>query len=68
MSINDLIATSSVHAFNSGVATGRKLERERIARIAETLGVDPSEDWANELGQIVFISDLMDYMNDEDEK
>jgi hypothetical protein len=30
MSINELIATSSVHAFNSGFEAGRKLERERM--------------------------------------
>lgn len=68
MSINDLIATSSVHAFNQGVSTGRKLERERIARIVEELGIDPSEEWAAELGQIVFIKDLTDYMKDEENK
>lgn len=33
MSINELIATSSVHVFNSGVAAGRKLERERLVTL-----------------------------------
>jgi|SaaInl5LU_22_DNA_1037371.scaffolds.fasta_scaffold287792_1 hypothetical protein len=33
MSINDLIATSSVNAFNQGVSTGRRLEREMIIKI-----------------------------------
>ena len=43
MTINELIATSSVHAFNSGVEAGRKLERERMltfiadAKIAKLL-------------------------------
>jgi hypothetical protein len=35
MSINDIIATSSVHAFNSGVESGRSLEQERIINLAE---------------------------------
>jgi hypothetical protein len=35
MSINELIATSSVHAFNSGVESGRSLERERAIKIAQ---------------------------------
>lgn len=30
MSINELIATSSVHAYNNGVGEGRRLERESI--------------------------------------
>jgi hypothetical protein len=33
MSINDLIATSSVHAFNSGVDSGKALEKERIIKL-----------------------------------
>ena len=35
MSINELIATSSVHAFNSGVASGRALEQERDVDIVK---------------------------------
>jgi hypothetical protein len=35
MSINELIATSSVHAFNSGVQSGRALEKERAVKIAK---------------------------------
>jgi hypothetical protein len=30
MTINELIATSSVHAFNSGVESGKGLERQRL--------------------------------------
>jgi hypothetical protein len=30
MSINELIATSSVHAFNSGLESGKGLERKRL--------------------------------------
>jgi len=37
VTINELIATSSVHAFNSGVLSGRALENERIVKILEQL-------------------------------
>jgi hypothetical protein len=30
MTINDIIATSSVHAFNSGVLAGKEAEKKRI--------------------------------------
>jgi hypothetical protein len=40
MSINELIATSSVHAFNSGVESGRALERERIIKQLEQVAID----------------------------
>tara|TARA_R110000803_G_scaffold12165_5_gene35454 strand:+ start:1984 stop:2214 length:231 start_codon:yes stop_codon:yes gene_type:complete len=39
MSINELIATSSVHAFNSGVASGRALEQERIIDLLEQIAI-----------------------------
>ena len=32
MTINDLIATSSVNAFNSGLESGKALEQERIIK------------------------------------
>jgi hypothetical protein len=35
MTINELIATSSVHAFNSGVESGRALEQERIIKVLQ---------------------------------
>jgi hypothetical protein len=34
-SINELIATSSVHAFNSGIQSGKALEQERIIYLLE---------------------------------
>jgi hypothetical protein len=37
MTINDIIATSSVHAFNSGVESGRALENERITKVLQRL-------------------------------
>jgi hypothetical protein len=30
MTINDIIATSSVHAFNSGVIAGKESEKKRV--------------------------------------
>ncbi len=35
--LNELIASSSVHAFNSGLDKGRQLERDRIIDILERL-------------------------------
>lgn len=35
MTINEIIATSSVHAFNAGVESGRALERDRITKVIE---------------------------------
>ncbi len=66
MSINELIATSSVHAFNSGVESGRHLEKERILRICEEISMPYESDWANDNGEVVFIKDLISYMNDKD--
>ncbi len=33
--LNELIASSSVHAYNSGLEQGKKLERERIVALVE---------------------------------
>ena len=66
MTINELIATSSVHAHNGGVGEGRKLERERILRICKEISVPYVSEHTNELGDVVFISDLISYMNDKD--
>jgi hypothetical protein len=33
--LNELIASSSVHAYNSGIEQGKKLERERILALIE---------------------------------
>ena len=41
MTINELIATSSVHAFNSGVESGRALERDRILELLNKNGRGP---------------------------
>ena len=66
MTINELIATSSVHAYNGGVGEGRKLERERILRICEEISIPYESAWANDSGDVVFIKDLISYMNDKD--
>ena len=39
MTINELIATSSIHAFNSGVESGRALEQERIIQQLEQVAI-----------------------------
>ncbi len=36
MTINELIATSSVHAFNSGVESGKGLERQRLVETLQS--------------------------------
>ena len=66
MSINDLIATSSVHAFNQGVSSGRSMERERVLRICEEISFPYESDFANEQGDAVFIADLISYLKDKD--
>ena len=35
--LNELIASSSVHAYNSGIEQGRHLERERIVKLLREL-------------------------------
>jgi hypothetical protein len=37
--LNELIASSSVHAYNSGIEQGKKLERERILVVLRELRV-----------------------------
>ena len=47
MSINELIATSSVHAFNSGVLSGKDLQQKRLVEMLLTyleLTNEPNED------------------------
>jgi hypothetical protein len=33
--LNDLIASSTIHAYNSGIEQGRHLERDRIVEILQ---------------------------------
>ncbi len=58
MSINDLIATSSHHAFE----TGKRSERERIMKIIKQIS------WADDRGEFAYIADLEEYLNDKDNK
>ena len=63
MSINELIGTSSHHAFEAG----KRSERARSIRLARFLS-EPLETGKGESFEIVFLADLIDYLNDEDEK
>jgi hypothetical protein len=65
VSINDIIATSSINAFNEGVATGQRLERERLIQIAKDLAQPYETGFANECGEILFINDLISYLKME---
>mgnify|MGYP003631672190 FL=1 len=62
MSINDLIASNCNNFFEQG----KKTERQRVLRICEEISIPYESEWANENGEVVFIKDLMSYMNDKD--
>tara|TARA_R110000744_G_scaffold100913_1_gene194645 strand:- start:1869 stop:2066 length:198 start_codon:yes stop_codon:yes gene_type:complete len=63
-SINELIATSGHIAFEQG----KLYERNRVARIAKEIRVIYDPDLANEYQDVVFISDLISYLDDKDYK
>ena len=63
MSINELIATSSHHAFEAG----KKSERARSIRLAKFLS-EPLITGKGQSFEIVFLADLIDYLNDEENK
>jgi hypothetical protein len=50
--LNELIASSSVHAYNSGIEQGKKLERERIVALVEAWLDDDQGDLRNVLNVI----------------
>jgi hypothetical protein len=50
--LNDLIASSSVHAFNSGIEQGKHLERDRIVALVEAWLDDDQGDLRNVLNLI----------------
>jgi hypothetical protein len=56
MSINDLIATSSHHAFE----TGKRSERELIMRTLKEIAL------SDKIGDYAYLSDLQEYLNDKD--
>lgn len=60
--LNDLIARSSVVAFNSGLEAGRRAERERVYRILDNLGM------GSEHGDYAYVSDIKEYIEDKDIK
>jgi hypothetical protein len=57
--LNDLIARSSVVAFNSGLEAGRRTAEERVMRILSELAMD------SEHGEYAYINDIKDYIKDE---
>jgi hypothetical protein len=61
-SINELIATSSKIAFEQG----KTHERNRVARIAKEIRVIYDPDLSNEYQDVVFVSDLISYLEDKD--
>lgn len=63
--LQDVIARNAVHAFNSGILAGRRAERERVFRILDNLAMD---DVALPAGDFAYISDIKDYILDEDNK
>ena len=63
MSINELIATSSHNAYNSG----KMSERSRAIRLATFLA-ETQESGKGESREIVYLSDLIQYISDESEK
>jgi hypothetical protein len=50
--LNELIASSSVHAYNSGIEQGRHLERDRIVALVEAWLDDDQGDLRNVLNLI----------------
>jgi hypothetical protein len=57
--LNDLIARSSVVAFNSGLDAGKREAEQRVMRILDELAMD------SERGEYAYISDIKDYIKDE---
>jgi hypothetical protein len=60
--LNDLIARSSVLAFNSGIDAGRREEQKRVFRILDELAME------NKIGEYAYISDIKEYIKDEEYK
>lgn len=60
--LNDLIARSSALAFRSGLDTGRREEQKRVFRILDELAM------TNKVGEYAYISDIKEYIEDEEYK
>lgn len=63
MTINELIATSSHHAFETGIRS----ERERIIRIAKELGSWVDGVSTEQTGEMLYLSDLIKYISEVNE-
>ncbi len=60
MTINELIATSSHHAYE----TGKRSERERIVRIVQELAEYVDGVSTDQTGEMLFVNDLIEYINE----
>lgn len=63
--LQDLIARSSVIAFNTGYKQGRLDERSVIMRMAKEAQCHVQTD---DFGEYVYLQDLIDYLEEEDAK
>jgi len=63
MSINELISAND----RAWYKAGQLAERHRTIRIAQHIAV-PSEPATGQPREMVFLDDLIEYLNDEDEK
>ena len=63
--LQDLIARSSVIAFNTGYLQGRHDERKLIMEMAKDAQCHVRQD---EVGEYVYLQDLIDYLEAEDAK
>lgn len=63
--LQEVIAKSAVVAFNSGTKAGVRNERERVFRILDELAMSDPEHAG---GDYAYISDIKEYIRDEDNK
>ena len=58
--------TDKTTYWHKGFEAGARIERERIAKICQEIAVSFHSDSRDNIGEGVFISDLMSYLNDKD--
>lgn len=63
--LQDIIARSSILAFNAGYKQGRQDERNLILEMAKEAQCHVRQD---EVGEYVYLSDLIEYLEAEDAK
>jgi len=63
MTINELIATSSHHAYKTGIRS----ERERIVRIVQELAEYIDGVSTEQTGDMLYVNDLIEYINEVNE-